>query len=92
MKIELERPREHVKLFLRRGVVNMPEDMLYENMEWRELETHCSKRLKLFLDHKDSENKNIQDDLEEKSDLPEELILSSKKMMSVQMKSLEGCV
>ena len=75
VKLGLQRSREHLKVLLRRGLINMPEDILRESIEWKQLETHCSKRLKLFVDHEDSENKskNIQDDLAEKNNVFVEL-------------------
>ena len=56
-------------------VKNMAEDILRETMDWRDLKTRCLERLKLFVDHEDSENKskNIQDDLAEKNNVFVEL-------------------
>ena len=46
VRLGLQRSREHLKVLLRRGFTNMPQDILRESMEWKQLETHCSKRLK----------------------------------------------
>ena len=44
-------------------------------LDWRDLKTRCLERLKLFVDHEDSENKskNIQDDTAEKNNVFVEL-------------------
>jgi hypothetical protein len=75
VKLGLQRSREHLKVLRRCDVKNMAEDILRETMDWRDLKTRCLERLKLFVDHEDSENKskNIQDDLAEKNNVFVEL-------------------
>ena len=60
VKLGLQRSREHITLFLKEfedSFHNVSSDVLCESMAWKELELHCLKRLKLFLDHEDAQTK-----------------------------------
>jgi hypothetical protein len=72
VNLALQRSREHVKVLLRPGFASIEQEKLYESVQWKKLGDHCSKRLKLFLDD---------EDLEEKSEMSAETVQTPKRTM-----------